>query len=110
MRACVSFNFIFLCMYHFRLVQFIALQMLPFQKFAKRPDDAHIRDDADLVVHGMKLMRCCEAMDECEDMVLHCCLHGEKIKLPTIVDEHQLRQRVAMFALDQTDAESHAWN
>ena len=110
MRACVSFNFIFvyIFLYHFHLVQFIALQMLPFQKFAKQPDDAHIRDDADLVVHGVKLMRCCKAMDECEDVVLHCCLHGEKIKPPTIMDEHQLWQRVAMFVLDWTDAESHA--
>ncbi len=73
-------------MYHFGLVQFVALQMLPFQKIVKRPDDKHIRDDTDLLKHWVKLMHCCDVMDDCEDVVLHCYLHGEK-KMPTVTDE-----------------------
>ncbi len=96
-------------MYHFGLVQFIALQMLPFQKIVKRPDDEHIQDDTDLLKHQVKLTHCCDEMDDCEDMVLHCYLHGEK-NTPTVADEHALRKRIVDFAVDRSDAESRAWN
>ncbi len=46
---------------------------------------------------------------QCEDIILHCTLHGE-LNAPTIEDEHALRKRLADFAVDRNDFNSRAWN
>ncbi len=68
--------------------------MFPFKVLQHLPlAEEHIDDNYDLVKHEVKLWPCCDNLGPCEDIILHCVLHGETGML-TVEDEHRLQAKI----------------
>ncbi len=68
--------------------------MFPYHAIHPLPVDKEVHDNEDLKQHNVHLGPCCDALEHCEDVILHVALHGTQGK-PSVQDEHDLHENLS---------------